>query len=182
MKTIVTTAGRPDEESLMLANQLCEELGYEFEPRKKRSVQKIAEERNANVIVAGKNRYEYYPKNATSPFFFHPNTAAFRLKRIARGETEPFLEACRLQRGDTFLDCTLGIGSDAMVAAFKVGDTGQVVGLETNKNIAWIVRTGMQQYDTTELPLTACMRSIQVIHSEAVNYLKTQQDNSFDVV
>lgn len=182
MKTIVTTAGRPDEQSHLKAIQLCEELGYDFEPRNKRSVKKLSDEQNVNVIVAGKNRLEYYPKSATTPFFFHPNSAAFRLKRIARGETEPLLDACQLQEGNSFLDCTLGIGSDAMVAAFVVGENGQVVGLEHDKNVAFIVQTGMQQYDTSELPLTACMRSIQVIHSEAVDYLKNQEDNSFDVV
>lgn len=182
MKTIVTTAGRPDEQSIEIANELCEELGYEFEERKKRSIKKISEQCNANVIVAGKNRYEYYPKGTTNPFFFHPNSAAYRLKRIARGESEPFLEACKLQKGDTFLDCTLGIGSDAIVAAFVVGKTGKVIGLEADKNVAYIVRTGMKQYDMSELPLTECMRTIEVIHHEAVEFLKKQEDASFDVV
>lgn len=182
MKTVVTTAGRPDEQSNLLALQVCDELGYEFVPRNKRSVKKISDALNVNVIVAGKNRYEYYPKSATTPFFFHPNSAAFRLKRVERGETEPFLEACQLQEGNSFLDCTLGIGSDAMVAAIVVGDTGRIVGLEYDKNVAFIVRKGMQQYDTTELPLTACMRNIKVIQSEAVEFLKNQEDDSFDVV
>ena len=40
----------------------------------------------------------------------------------------------------------------------------------------------MQAYDISELPLTACMRHIEVIQSEAVRYLKTLPDNAFDVV
>lgn len=182
MRTIVTTAGRPDELSMYLAQKACTELDLSFEPRKKRSVVKMSEQLDANIIVAGKNRYEYYPKGASAPFFFHPNSAAFRLKRVARGEEDPFLEACQLQEGDSFLDCTLGMGADAMLAAFIVGEKGKVIGLEVSPNIAFIVRAGMQTYDTSELPLTECMRNIQVIQKEAIEYLREQQDSSFDVV
>lgn len=180
--TVVTTAGRPDEESLKLAEVACLALGARFEPRQKRSVAKIAQMLQANVIVAGKNRYEYYVKGAAAPFFFHPNSAAFRLKRVARGEQEPLLDACALEAGDSFLDCTLGIGSDSMLAAFAVGNEGRVVGLEANVNVAFIVAKGMQAYDTSELPLTAVMRGIEVVQSEALAFLQTQPTDSFDVV
>lgn len=180
--TLVTTAGRVDQLSMSLARKACEDLNLRFEPRNKRSVAKMSQFYNANIIVAGKNRYEYYPKGAAAPFFFHPNSAAFRLKRVARGEHDPFLVACNLKEGDSFLDCTLGMGADAMLAAFKVGQSGKVVGVEDDANVAFIVKNGMEVYDTSELPLTACMRRIEVIQSEAVQYLKQQQDKSFDIV
>ncbi|MGE7987902.1 class I SAM-dependent methyltransferase [Lysinibacillus fusiformis] len=182
INTIVTTAGRPDDESMALAAFACQTLGATFEPRKKRSVRKMSQAFQANIIVAGKNRYDYYAYGAEEPFFFHPNSAAFRLKRIARGEAEPFLEAAQLQLGDTVLDCTLGLAADAMLAAYIVGEEGRIVGLEANPNVAFIVGQGMQTYDTTELPLTACMRQIEVVQSEAVRYLKTLPANAFDVV
>ncbi len=182
INTIVTTAGRPDDESMALAAFACQTLGATFEPRKKRSVRKMSEAFQANIIVAGKNRYDYYAYGVEEPFFFHPNSAAFRLKRIARGEAEPFLEATQLQLGDTVLDCTLGLAADAMLAAYIVGETGRIVGLEANPNVAFIVGQGMQTYDTTELPLTACMRQIEVVQSEAFRYLKTMPANAFDVV
>lgn len=180
--TIVTTAGRPDEESLQLAQQASEALQAKIMPRKKRSVRKLAQEFDAHVIVAGKNRYEYYAYGAESPFFFHPNSAAFRLKRVARGEEEPLLTACNLQKGDTFLDCTLGIGSDSLLAAYAVGQTGKVTGLEADPNVAFIVKNGMQVYDTSELPLTHCMRDIEVICANALEFLMQQQSDSVDVV
>lgn len=180
--TIVTTAGRPDEQSLKLAEFASSELGAKIIARQKRSVKKLADMYDANVIVAGKNRYEYYAKGAEAPFFFHPNSAAFRLKRVARGEQEPLLTACDLQQGDSFLDCTLGIGSDSLLAAYIVGEQGKVTGLEADQNVAFIVKNGMKTYDTTELPLTACMRHIDVIHADALTYLQQQPDNSYDVV
>lgn len=180
--TIVTTAGRPDELSMALAAFACKELGATFEPRKKRSIRKMSQELQAHVIVAGKYRYDYYAYGAQEPFFFHPNSAAFRLKRVARGEREPFLEAAQLQQGDTVLDCTLGLAADAMLAAYAVGATGRVVGLEVNANVAFIVKQGMQAYNISELPLTACMRQIEVVQKEAVHYLQALPDQSFDVV
>ncbi|MGG2054665.1 class I SAM-dependent methyltransferase [Lysinibacillus pakistanensis] len=182
IKTIVTTAGRPDDVSMALAAFACNELGAFFEPRKKRSIRKISEEQQAHVIVAGKKRFEYYALGTNEPFFFHPNSAAFRLKRVARGEEEPFLEAAQLEIGDSLLDCTLGLAADAMLAAYTVGGKGRVVGLEANPNVAFIVKQGMQTYDTTELPLTACMRHIEVVQDEATRYLKKLPDKSFDVV
>lgn len=182
IKTIVTTAGRPDEESNRLAEFACQALHAPFVERRKRSVRKIADVETANVLVAGKNRYEYYPIGSNEPFFFHPSSAAFRLKRVARGEQDPFLQAVNLQKGDTFLDCTLGIGSDSIVAAFAVGENGKVVGCEGKPNIAFIVDVGMRKYDISELPLLKCMENISVIHSLAVDYLKQQPARSFDVV
>ncbi|RPJ94436.1 hypothetical protein CW357_15360 [Rummeliibacillus sp. TYF005] len=182
LKTIVTTAGRPDNQSLRLAEAASKALNAPFIERRKRSVKKIAEYESANVIVAGKNRYEYYPYGVTEPFFFHPSSAAFRLKRVARGEHDPFLEAVNLQEGDSMLDCTLGIGSDSMLAAYTVGETGKVVGCEGNPNVAFIVCEGMKRYDITELPLLKCMGRIRVISILAIDYLKKQPDHSFDVV
>lgn len=167
---------------MALAAFACQELGATFEPRKKRSIHKMSQALQAHVMVAGKNRYDYYAYGAQEPFFFHPNSAAFRLKRVARGEAEPFLEAAQLQQGDSVLDCTLGLAADAMLAAYTVGEAGRVVGLEANPNVAFVVRQGMQTYDTTELPLTSCMRQIEVVQSEAIHYLKTLPDNTFDVV
>jgi 16S rRNA (guanine1516-N2)-methyltransferase len=180
--TIITTAGRPDETSKGLAQYASSLLHYEIVERKKRSVAKLQQTYNANIIVAGKERYEYFAYGQQEPFFYHPNSAAFRIKRLAKGESETLIEASQLKAGDSFLDCTLGIGSDSLVAAFVVGKQGKVVGVEANQNVAFIVQEGMKTYNYEELPLTACMRDINVVHANAVRFLKDQPSNSFDVV
>ncbi|MGF9979372.1 class I SAM-dependent methyltransferase [Viridibacillus arvi] len=180
--TIVTTAARPDALSKQLAERACTTLNVRFVERKKRGIAKMATLYNANVIVAGKNRYEYHALGADAPFFFHPSSAAFRLKRAARGEIDTFLAACQLNEGDTFLDCTLGMATDSMMAAFAVGESGKVIGCEGNANVAFIVSEGMKRYDITDLPLLSCMEQIEVVHTVALDYLKLQPDNSFDVV
>lgn len=184
LKTIATTGGRPDALSLEKARFVEEKLAIDFIPRKKRSIQKMAEVYEANIIVAGKGRYEYFPLGTTEPFFFHPSSAAFRIKRVAKGEVDTFIQMANLQVGDSLLDCTLGLATDSMIAAEIVGDTGRVVGCEANPNVAFIVQQGLQNYDfiAENLSLLAKMRNIEVIAQNAVDYLKQQQDNSFDVV
>ncbi len=181
-ETIVTTAGRPNEEMEQRAKVVASSLHYRYCERKKRSIAKMQEAYNAHVIVVGKERYEYFAYGQHEPFFFHPNSAAYRLKRLVKEGTDPLVDVCGLKKGNSFLDCTLGLGSDSIVASFAVGMEGKVVGVEANKNVAYIVQEGMQTYDTTALPLTSCMRQIEVIHADAVSYLKSLPANSFDVV
>lgn len=165
-----------------LAMKASEELGAGIIARKKRPIRRMHEEYKAHIIVAGKNRYEYYPYPSTDPFFFHPNSAAYRLKRLEKGESDPLVTVCGLQQGDSFLDCTLGLGSDSIVAQYAVGKSGRVVGVEANPNVAFIVKNGMQVYDVSEMPLAACMRKIEVVLAQAVDYLRSLPNNSFDIV
>lgn len=180
-KIIVTTAGRPDEQSVALALYATEKLQAEYVERKKRSVSKLQATYDADVVVAGKTRFEYFTYGTQEPFFYHPNAAAFRLKRLAKGEEDPMVEICSLKDGDSFLDCTLGLGADSLVAQYVVGN-GKVVGVEAHPVVGFIVREGMQSYDLNELPIASPMRKIEVVTTEATDYLKTLDDNSFDIV
>lgn len=180
-KIIVTTAGRPDEQSVALALYAAKSLQADYIERNKRSITKLQQAYNADVVVAGKSRFEYFTYSSNEPFFYHPNAAAFRLKRLAKGEEDPMVSISQLKVGDSFLDCTLGLGADSLVAQYAVGN-GRVVGVEAHPVVAFIVLEGMQHYDLNELPIASPMRQIEVIHAEAVDFLKTQADNSFDIV
>ena len=94
---IITTGGRPDDSSRQLAAEAAIALGYPVVERKKQSVARMQEQYAADVLVAGKNRYELYRIGMEEPFFFHPNSAAFRLKRLVKGETDPMIEAAQLR-------------------------------------------------------------------------------------
>ncbi|MFZ7943124.1 hypothetical protein ACO1D1_05675, partial [Neobacillus sp. 19] len=69
---------------------------------------------NSDCLVVGKDRVELFEKGSTLPFFFHPNSAMFRIKRLLSGENDPFADAAQLTEGMTILDCTLGLASDAV--------------------------------------------------------------------
>lgn len=182
MKTVITTAGRPDAASLKLAAKAAGVLGYEIIERNKKSIARIQKEQNSAVFVSGANRYELFRIGMEKPFFFHPNSAAFRLKRMLNGETDPLIEAAQLGIGESFLDCTLGLASDGIIASYVTGDSGKVVGLEGDPDIAFIAKCGLHTFHSNSTELTEAMKRIEVVHTDAVDFLKNQPDNSWDIV
>lgn len=182
MTGIITTGGRPDEHSKRLAMEAAEVLGFPVMERKKRSVVRLQQEYGTDVIVAGKDRFELYRIGMDEPFFFHPNSAAFRLKRLMKGEKDPLVEVAQLKRGDSFLDCTLGLASDSIIASYIVGDSGKVVGIEMDAAVSFITKRGLQSFQSESQQLVQAMSKIEVIHSDAVRFLREQPDSSWDIV
>jgi 16S rRNA (guanine1516-N2)-methyltransferase len=110
---------------------------------------------------------------------WHPGMGALRAKRLAAGERvtgDSFLEAARLRPGDAVLDCTLGLGADALVAAAVVGTGGRVVGLESSPALAAWAGEGF-----VRLPGEAPGR-VQVECADHAAWLEAAPDHSFDVV
>ncbi len=97
---IVTTAGRTNKEMTAYANRVAAELNASFVKRNDIPVHKLHEQYEQDVLVVGKNRLAIYPKG-TEESFFHPNSAMFRVKRLMRGEHDPFVQATQLERNDS---------------------------------------------------------------------------------
>lgn len=182
MITVITTGGRPDAESIELAHEASRSLGYPVVERRRASVTTLQQRYNANVLVAGKGRFELFRVGMDKPFFFHPNTAVFRLKRLLKGEKDPLVEASGLLAGDSFLDCTLGLAADSIIASFTVGEGGLVTGIEADRDVAYLTYRGLSTFPTDDAVLQEAMGRIQVVQGEAISYLKSLPDNSWDVV
>ena len=165
-----------------LASVASRELGYSIVERKKRSVLRMQQEYEADVLVAGKDRYELFREGMEQPLFFHPNSAAFRLKRLEKGETDPLIEASGIVEGNTFLDCTLGLASDSIIASYIIGDSGKCLGLEADPTVAFLTKTGLRKFPASTEALESAMQRIEVIHTEAIEFLVNQPDGSWDVV
>lgn len=179
MKTIVTTAYRPTAATIAEAEKIAGQLGIIFIVRNKRSIDELHGTEQSDLLVVSKERFEFYPVGKAEPFFFHPNSAAFRTKRPL--QADPLIEVSGLQPGDSFLDCTLGMASDAITVSQYIGPNGKVVGCESNPVIAYIIGTGLKRYNS--MPhLTEAMNRIRVLAVDSTAYLKTLEDNSFDVI
>ncbi len=180
---IITTAGRTNIEMIHIANQFAKQLQIPFIPRRKLSVEEIMELEKDDILVVGKNRLDIYPMNHPyEPIFFHPNSAMFRVKRILRGEVDPLIHAARLEEGMTFLDCTLGLGSDSIVASSVVGQMGRVVGIEGNRFIAFLLQLGLKTWESGNDDVNLAMSRIEVVPRQHLDFLKEQKSGSFDVV
>ncbi|ARF18763.1 hypothetical protein SporoP17a_01110 [Sporosarcina ureae] len=163
-------------------HQAADALQAPVVERKKRSISTLQDIYQADVLVAGKDRYSFYKKGSNESFFFHPNSATYRLKRILKGEIDPLVAAADLKLGDSFLDCTLGFGSDAIIAASTVGEKGTVEGVEADAIIAFLTKVGLHNFPIDFPLLQEAMKRVQVIHAEAVDFLKTCETSSRDVV
>ncbi|GAA0366253.1 class I SAM-dependent methyltransferase [Bacillus horti] len=195
---IVTTSARRQEELIEEAQEVAMELKATFVPRGKRSVEGILKKYvNEDVLLVTKDGLKLVqqeqesphhqagdeaPSSLQEPFFFHPSSAMFRLKRLLRGEQDPFIEATGLKRGDSILDATLGLASDAIIAAFTVGEQGKVVGVESNPVLAFMVAKGLQSWETDSVELKEAMARVEVIQADHMPFLASCPDRSFDVV
>jgi 16S rRNA G966 N2-methylase RsmD len=179
---IVTTAGKNAERIQDNAKRVAISLNSSFVDRGRQSISSIIARYNDDVLMIGVDKISYHPKDGSSPFFFHPNSSMFRVKQIVRGDKDPFIEAAKLKNGMKLLDCTLGLGSDSIVASLVTGDTGRVIGIESSRAISFVVQCGLKVWDSNLKDMNEAMRRIEVIHSDHYEFLKNAEDNSYDVV
>ncbi|WP_204553231.1 class I SAM-dependent methyltransferase [Bacillus ectoiniformans] len=179
---IITTSARTNETVITKAITASSELGLPYVKRNKRSIVALQEQYNSDCIVVAKERMEVHLSGIEEPFFFHPNSASFRLKRMIRGERDPLIEAAGLTAGMSFLDCTLGLASDSIAASCIVGENGKVTGVEGNPVLAYIVSDGLKQWPAPFKELKESMHRIQVVNRRFEDMLASLPDDSYDVV
>ncbi|QQZ11098.1 class I SAM-dependent methyltransferase [Heyndrickxia vini] len=179
---IVTTAGRTNEQMIEKAKVIAKELDAEYIPRKKQSINKMKQLLDDDCIIIGKDRLELHPFQSDVPFFFHPNSASFRIKRLLRSELDPFIKATNLKNGSTILDCTMGLASDSIVASFVVGNRGKVYSLEGNKYLHYIVKKGLETWSSDIEEMNLAMKRIQTRNLDFKDVLKRLPDQFVDVI
>ncbi|HWO76317.1 MAG TPA: class I SAM-dependent methyltransferase [Bacillus sp. (in: firmicutes)] len=182
MTAYISTNLRPNEKILIQTKQAAKQLNLPYIERGKRSIESLQQETMSDILIIGKERMELYPFGSLEPIFFHPSSAMFRIKRLERGEKDPLIEVSQLSEGDSFLDCTLGLGSDSIVAAYQAGETGTVVGIEKNQLLFFLVKEGFKNWLTEYIPLQQALRRIKPINTSYLTHLNQLPDNSFDCV
>lgn len=178
---IVTTALRNSDILTPKAKEISRLLNIPFIPRKDRGFDEIRQT-NAlkGIIVVSKNMI--YFSYQDRKFFFHPSMSNLRIKQLINGKTDQMIQAMNLKSGDSVLDCTLGLGSDALVASFTSG-YGEITGLEKSPVISLIVSEGMSTYQDSNNPeLLKAMRRIKVVCADYNSYLPTLPNDSVDIV
>lgn len=91
-------------------------------------------------------RQGVFLKHRAEILSFHPSMALIRLINLLRGGSDRYLEATRLKTGDSLIDATLGFGTDALIGAWAVGETGSVLALEQSPILAAIVQDGLDHF------------------------------------
>lgn len=178
----VTTSYRPSEKETSEAQQLAAKLRIPYIERGQETLSGLYRREQltaAFVIAKGSWRYQ---EQSGYQFVFHPNMSLLRMKQIQNGQTDTMASCASLTEGDEVLDCTMGMGADAIVASAVVGSVGKVVALENRLVIATIVKQGLKTYQAKDTQLMDAMRRIQVLQADYRVYLPNCPDASFDVV
>ena len=137
--TFVTTSLKITADLEEQGIRIAEELGIPYIPRDDKSLLFLEDKYNSNgILVVSKDKLSVYIN--AKEFFYHPGMAKLRIKGIKSGNNDQMITAMNLLPGDSVLDCTLGLGSDAVVANYITGPYGSVVGLESNPLLAYVVK------------------------------------------
>ena len=168
--------------AVQTAKDMAARLGVAYLDRPHNQVLEefMAAQALAAVIVLEKDGPRIHSEQGT--FAYHPGMAEIRVQQLLRGAPDHLVQALDLRSGARVLDCTLGLASDAAVAACVAGPTGRVVGLEASLLLHFAVQYGLAHYECKTPLLTAALRRVEAVHAVAGEYLAACAADSFDVV
>ncbi|MCL2766787.1 MAG: class I SAM-dependent methyltransferase [Peptococcaceae bacterium] len=178
----VTTAQKQLPDMVSRAKDIASVLNCVYIERKERPIRVLINALSVSgliVVSAGKLSFV---SGGGEEFFFHPGLAGIRIHQLSNGQADWMIEAMSLLPGDSVLDCTLGLGTDAIVAGYMAGAAGRVVGLECSSALAFLVKVGLQTYISKDRNLTEAMKRVQVVQMDHLDYLRGLDADSFDVV
>jgi 16S rRNA (guanine1516-N2)-methyltransferase len=179
---IVTTSERPKAEIVEQALQLAAELQAVYVPRSNKTIRSLYSKWNVDEILIVSPKEVRLLSEGQPSFFFHPSMALVRLKRLMAGGTDTLLTISGVKAGDTVLDCTAGLCSDALVFSYAVGSQGKVIAMEASAVLHAVVREGLQIYETGLPDVDKAMRTIQNIHGNHEDILQRMENKSADIV
>ncbi|HWR29138.1 MAG TPA: class I SAM-dependent methyltransferase [Negativicutes bacterium] len=182
---IVTTSLSSLPDDVAAAYRFASEIDGTYARREHDSLSEIQTKYNVTqfVVIENKQPIVYQGEDR---FFFHRGMAELRILNFIRSGNDPMIAAMGLETGMSVLDCTLGLAADSLVAAFAVGDTGVVQGLEAACVVEALTRWGLTELCAAQtdarMETKQAARRIQVIHADHANYLAMLPDQSVDVV
>ncbi|AXF55059.1 class I SAM-dependent methyltransferase [Salicibibacter kimchii] len=181
-QVIVTTSRYPTLEMQARAWQLAARFQCPYEMRDRKTMTAFLQQTDLVYMVGKDGRDRLYAGESEQPFFFHPSMAKIRVQRLVDDEDDSLVAAARLQPGDSFLDMTLGIGADSIVASYAVTAAGCVTAVEKSPYIAEVVARGLRCHQEDVPALNEAMGRISVVQQDHYAYLQSVAENNFDVV
>ena len=169
---IITTSSRITEELEEEAVKLSAALHLDYVVRNKRSLAKLQEEYGDVLLVTKEGLVLEYANGQS--FAFHPDTAMLRIK----APRDPLIELVGPEKRSV-LDTTMGLASDSIVLSFA---GHEVMALESQPLIHTIVARGLQTFDAGNSAVNQAMRRIQTRCTDSLTFLKSQPDQSVDII
>ena len=178
---VVTTTHSPSPEVEDSATQLARRVRRPLVARHRDTIHTLTRREGVlAALVVGPARVRLIDQGRG--YGFHPSMARLRVSALRAGGGDRLVKVAGLRAGDSVLDCTCGLGADAIVAAHAVGENGIVVTLESSAMLAAMISNGMQHYDDGFAVLVRAMRRVTVINAEYEGLLPLLPAGSWDVV
>jgi hypothetical protein len=174
----VTVTAKQPGRYLPEASARAAQWGVPFYARPERTplVERIGVLADAFLVLGGDG---WTLHDAHGSLYFSPGMAAVRVKRLgtAHQEEDVLVRLCELEAGDSVLDATLGLGSDALVCARAVGPMGRVIGVEASLPLYALASEGLRR--KPPFPDSAV---IEVRRGQALEILRELEPHSVDCV
>jgi 16S rRNA (guanine1516-N2)-methyltransferase len=182
IRVCVTTPRKTTREQIRLSSDIAAWCGCRYAARRDRALERMFHDEEVDVIVVADDPAKVHHRLGAQPLFFHPSMAAQRFIRQARGEQDRLLVAAGVKAGDTVVDATLGLASDALILAHAVGSAGRVVGLESSIVTATMLRV-VQHFGSHQYAMAAnLLRQVEIRAVSHEDWLSEQPDGSVDVI
>lgn len=182
-RPIITTPYSPTPEHEARAKEWAIKLQGEYVPRRQSSLARLRLRHPGRpLVVIHRNGLEWHREEGQEPLFFHPNMSFLRAQRIAAGGRDAMLEAAGFEPGDSVLDCTAGLASDAIIFSFAGGIETNVTAVESEEPIYHVVSHGLQMYQSGWEEFDQALRRIEVVLGDHLEVLRSMSDRSQDIV
>lgn len=179
---LISTSYSPNQHLLHESQKLAEALNCQWVPRRNQSINKLRSRAGHKpVLLLTEDGWRLYA-DGDRPLFFHPGMATLRVQALGRGESDALVEATGVTRGDSILDCTAGLASDAIVFSSVAGTGGHVTALESEQMIYVLLREGLKSHRADSAELNEAMRRIELKHENHLDYLQRSPDRSYDII
>lgn len=163
------------------AQALANRLGLTFVVRKKESLAKLQRTYGADYILVYTQSGPYVYFGPKEEHRFHLSMAQLRILNLERGQSDYLVQA--MGPGvDSVLDCTLGLGADAIVMSYAMGTKGSVLGIEGALPLWFVTTEGLQHFVHENPQITQALRRIETLYRDYPSYLQQCQANSYDLV
>lgn len=179
---LVTTSYAPSPGAVDRGKRLAAELGVRYVPRGTSSVRRLGERYGDSQFLLVTERELHYYGSGETPLYFHPSLSLVRVKRLMKGERDGLIDLSGAAPGDRVLDCTAGLGADAIVFSYAVGEIGEVTAVESEPALYTIVREGLRTYETGLQPFDDAMRRVRMKSGHHLTVLRQLDDKSVDIV
>ena len=178
----VTTAARPRSLEHETARRLAADSGYPYVQRGQETlVHTAARAGRSGLIIVERTHLSVWI--AGRRFRYHTSMARLRVLALQRGQQDALVAALGIAPGGRVLDCTCGLGADAIVASYAAGRAGRVRALEASPLLALLVERGIASCARDAPPdLVPAMRRVDICCADFVRYLRREADNAWDVV